>query len=326
MSGFAVTAYGLPHAMGFLKTKAGESPAEPVTVFDLMDWASLRGLSGVDIPLPAELSAEAIREALESRNLKLVVECMALLSQTKDENLEAIRKAHAAGARVVRFCLSGVLEGRRGQIPGGWLAHREALAARMREILPFAEELGVSLAFENHQDADISDFLYLYEKSGESNAFGVCLDTGNPLAVGEDPIETAKTLAPLIRHVHLKDYRVHFAPEGYRLVRCVAGAGVINFLEILKIVRSNGFADLLPGIEIAAQATRTIPVLDSAWWAELPPRDARTLLGPLGILWKQGIAENIPYASAWERGEDSKTVIAEEWDVLEKSMIYFRER
>ncbi len=323
---YAVTAYGLPHAMGFLKTKAGDSPAKPVTIFDLMDWASLRGLSGVDIPLPAELSAEEVRAALESRNLKLVVECMALLSQSKEENLSAIRKAHAAGARVVRFCLSGVLEGKRKALPGGWLAHREALAIRMREILPFAEELGVSLAFENHQDADTSDFLYLYEKSEKSLAFGVCLDAGNPLAVGEDPVETAKTLAPLIRHVHLKDYTVHFAPEGYRLVRCVAGAGVVDFPEILKIVRSNGFADLLPGIEIAAQATRTIPVLDASWWAELPPRDARTLLGPLGILWKQGIAENIPYASAWERGEDSKAVIAEEWDVLEKSVGYFQKQ
>jgi 3-oxoisoapionate decarboxylase len=323
---YAVTAYGLPHALGLLKTKDGSLPKKPVTVFDLMDWARLRGLSGVDIPLPDDLSAEAIRDALAERDLRLIAECMALLSQSAEENLQAIRKANAAGAKVVRFCLSGVLEGKRGQLPGGWLAHREALVHRMREVLPVAEELGVSLAFENHQDADTSDFLYLYEKSGESSSFGVCLDTGNPLAVGEDPVETARTLAPLIRHVHLKDYTVHFAPEGYRLVRCVAGEGVVDFPEILKIVRNNGFTDLLPGIEIAAQATRTIPMLDPTWWTEFPPRDARTLLGPLGILWKQGIAKETPYSSAWERGEGSEAVIAEEWDVLEKSAVYFTER
>jgi sugar phosphate isomerase/epimerase len=311
--------------MGYLETTSGQKPEKPVSIFDLMDWAREKNLSGVDIPLPDAHSAEEINNALEERGLRLVAECPALLSQSAEENILAIENAQRAGARVVRFYLSGVLEGKRASLPDGWAAHREALAARMREILPIAEGLGLSLAFENHQDADTSDFLWLYDASGQSQAFGVCLDTGNPLAVGEDPIEAARVLAPLIRHVHLKDYRIHFAPEGYRLVRCPAGEGVIDFPEILKIVRASGFAPLLPGIEIAAQATRTISVLDPAWWESFPPRDVKTLLGPLGILWKQGIAQSVPYSSAWERGEGSQAVLAEEWDVLEKSIAYFRE-
>ncbi len=51
--------------------------------------------------------------------------------------------------------------------------------------------------------------------------------------MGEDPVEAARASAPLIRHVHLKDYTIHFAPEGYRLVRCAAGDGVIDFPAIL---------------------------------------------------------------------------------------------
>lgn len=321
---FAVTAYGVPHSMGILATKDGAKPENPTTIFGLMDWAKAQGLVGVDIPLPPTYSAEEIRDGLQERDLRLVAECMALLSQSAEENIAAIHKAHAAGAKVVRFCLSTILEGRRYKLPNGWTAHREALAARMHEILPVAEELGVSLAFENHQDADTSDFLWLYEHSGKSEAFGVCLDAGNPLAVGEDPVEAAQALAPLIRHTHLKDYTLHFAPEGYRLVRCIAGTGVVDFPEILRIVRSNGFADLLPGIEIAAQPTRTIPVLDPAWWAEFPERPATSLLGPLGILWKKGIPEITPYSSAWERGENSVAVQAEEWLVLEQSVAYFR--
>src|SRR5207253_10391365 len=104
----------------------------------------------------------------------------------------------------------------------------------------------------------------LAEMSGNSPAFGVTLDTGNPLSVGEEPVEAARRLAPLIRHVHLKDYTIHFAPEGYRLVRCAAGAGVIDFLEILRIVRESAH-DVIPGIEIAAQHTRTIPLLEEGW-------------------------------------------------------------
>lgn len=324
MRGFAVTAYGLPHAMGFLPTKDGARPEKPVTIFDLMDWARSRGLSGVDVPLPASVSAEEVRAALAERNLKLVVESMAVLSLSIDETRTHLEKSQMAGAKVVRFVLSGILCGDRRGFPGGWSAHLDALAARLREILPIAQDLGLSLALENHQDATTEDFLRLYEASGKSPAFGVCLDAGNPLAVGQSPVDATKTLAPLIRHVHLKDYRVHFAPSGYRLVRCAAGEGVVDFPEILKIVRSNGFADLLPGIEIAAQATRTIPVLEPSWWAEFPPRNTPEFLGALGILWKKGIPESVPYSSAWERGEGSEAVIAEEWAVLEKSAAYFQ--
>jgi sugar phosphate isomerase/epimerase len=149
------------------------------------------------------------------------------------------------------------------------------------------------------------------------------LDAGNPLAVGEDPVETAKTLAPLIRHIHCKDYTIHFAPEGYRLVRCAAGTGVVDFPKILEIVKNNGFAHLLPGIEIAAQATRTIPLLESSWWAEYPERDVRTLIPALQILWAKGRPQDELYSSAWERGENSEAVGAEEWRLLNESVAYF---
>ena len=253
---FALTAYALPHVLGYLPTKDSTPHPSPLSPLGLLDAAKARNLAGVDIPLTKELSAEALRDALAERELRLVVEAMSVLEMEDAEGY--LKKAALAGARVVRFTLSGILCGDRRTLGhSGWLTRRAALAKRITELLPLAADLNLSLAFENHQDADISDFLWLYEKTGEHAAFGVCLDAGNPLAVGEDPVETAKTLAPLIRHIHCKDYTIHFAPEGYRLVRCAAGTGVVDFPRILELVRGNGFAHLLPGIEIAAQATRT---------------------------------------------------------------------
>ena len=319
---FALTAYALPHVLGYLPTLDGTAHPSPLSPLDLLDAAQSRNLAGVDIPLPANLSAEALREALVERDLRLVVEAMSVLEMEDAEGY--LKKAAAAGARVVRFTLSGILCGDRRKLgPGGWLQRRDVLARRISELLPLAETLGLSLAFENHQDADTSDFLWLYEKTGEHTSFGVCLDAGNPLAVGEDPVETAKTLAPLIRHIHGKDYTIHFAPKGYRLVRCAAGTGVVDFPKILEIVKSNGFAHLLPGIEIAAQATRTIPLLEPSWWAEYPERDVRTLIPALQILWAKGRPQGEPYSSAWERGENSETVSAEEWRILDESVAYF---
>ncbi len=319
---FALTAYALPHVLGYLPTLDGTPHPTPLSPLGFLDAAKARNLAGVDMPLTAELSPEVLREALLERGLHLVVEAMSVLEM---ENAEGyLRDAATAGAKVVRFTLSGILCGDRRKLgPGGWLTRRDALAKRIKELLPVAESLGLSLAFENHQDADISDFLWLYEKTGEHAAFGVCLDAGNPLAVGEDPVETAKTLAPLIRHIHGKDYTIHFAPEGYRLVRCAAGTGVVDFPRILEIVRSNGFLHLLPGIEIAAQATRTIPLLEASWWAEYPERDVRTLIPALQTLWAKGRPQDEPYSSAWERGENSEAVSAEEWRILDESVAYF---
>src|SRR5947209_3583946 len=87
-----------------------------------------------------------------------------------------------------------------------------------------------------------------------------------PPGLGGGPVESARALLPLIRHVHLKDYTIHFCPEGYRLVRCAAGTGAVDFPAILELLRSSPH-DLTPGIEIAWHATRTIPSLDPAWWS-----------------------------------------------------------
>lgn len=322
---YSLTAYSLPHVMGFLPTRDGEKVADPLGLTGLMDTAVAYGLAGVDAPLPPGTDPLRVREDLRNRGLRLVAESGCVVDGTADEVAGTVRRASQAGAVVVRFTLSNILCGDRRTLAEGWQARLKAIADRLRETLPVAEELGMSVALENHQDATVDDLIWLFEASGQSPAFGVTLDAGNPLAVGEDPVESAARLAPWIRHLHLKDYTIHHAPNGYRLVRCVAGTGVVDFPAILSVVRRNGFADLLPGIEIAAQATRTIPLLEEGWWEAYPPRDARALLGALRILWSEGQPASEPYSSAWERGEGSAAVVEEEWRVLDQSVAFFRE-
>ncbi len=332
---YALTSYGLPHSMGYLATKEGDKRRNPLGLAGLMDLAQSQGLSGVEFPLlslvpsfdgalvkVAEGQAD-IGEEVRRRGLRLVADYGALLDNEPQHLKDYLSLAASTGAKVVRTTLSHILCGDRRRLAGGWSAHFEALVERLKVVLPAAEELGICIAVENHQDATTEDLLELGERTGNSTAFGITLDTGNPLAVGQDPVEAARQLAPIIRHVHLKDYTVHFAPEGYRLVRCAAGDGAIDFPAILSAVRSNGH-DIMPGIEIAAQATRTIPLLDLDWWSEYPEREARSLIPALQVLWKHGRPPGEPYASAWERGEDSDAVAAEEIEIVRRSAAYFR--
>jgi sugar phosphate isomerase/epimerase len=332
---FVLTAYGLPHVMGYLPTKGGETQPLPLGPVGLMEAAREMGLAGVEIPLArrvpsfdgktVEVSDPEIdlREALEGRSLQVIADYGEVIEHPAEHLCEYLKTAAGVGAKVVRATLSNILCGDRRKLAGGWDSRLEEIAARLREVQPVAEDLGICLAVENHQDATTDDLLRLAEAVKFSPAFGITLDTGNPLAVGEGPVEEARRLAPIIRHLHLKDYTIHFAPEGYRLVRCAAGDGVVDFPAILEIVRANGHG-VLPGIEIAAQATRTIPFLEDDWWACYPERPTTSLVAALRLLWEKGRPAEEPYSSAWERGEDSEAVSAEEWAIVRKSAEYFR--
>ncbi len=321
----ALTSYSMPHAIGFLKTLDGEAHPAPLGPLDVMNAAVELGLAGVDLDLSFRnsLSFEAVKAALEERGLRVVAEYMALPDADMDRFRTYLHDAAGCGAQVVRVLISRALCGQRERLPEGWDARMAEMARRLRETLPLAEDLGIAIAVENHQDATSEDLLRLGELSGNSPAYGVCLDAGNPLAVGEGPTEAARRLAHLIRHIHMKDYTIHFAPEGYRLARCVAGEGVVDFPALWELVRENGH-DVLPGVEIAAQPTRTIPLLTEEWWRSYPPGHAAHLPEALRVLWRHGRPMDAPYSSAWERGEDSETVSAEEWDVTRRSVEYFR--
>ena len=334
-SPYALAAYGLPHTMGYLPTRAGEKRTRPFTSLDLMDLAQEEGLAGVEFPLLSlvpsfdgalvQVSDEQkeIGAELKRRGLSLVADYGALLDNDASHCAEYLSLAAKTGAVVVRATLSHILCGDRRKLPGGWTAHMAALAQRLTELLPIARDLGICIAVENHQDATNEDLLELAERTGNSSSFGITLDTGNPLAVGQDPAESARILAPIVRHLHLKDYTIHFAPEGYRLVRCAAGDGVIDFSSILAAVRKNGHS-VLPSIEIAAQATRSIPLLEPEWWEHYPARDARELAAVFRVLWQKGRPFDEPYSSPWERGENSDVVADDEMNIVRRSAAYFR--
>lgn len=335
---YVITGYGLPHTMGYIATRSGERRERHWTPLELIQLAETEKVAGIEIPLTSAVpsfdgttahladSDLDIASELTRRGMRLVADYGALLDHDADHLLAYLSLASKTGANVVRATLSHILCGDRRHIPGGWQSHLEALTKRVREVAPAARDLGVCLAVENHQDADTDDLLRMAEAVNEEEAFGITLDTGNPLAVGQDPVEAARRLAPVIRHLHLKDYTIHHAPEGYRLVRCAAGDGVVDFAAILRTVLSVGAnsVKILPGIEIAAQATRTIPIYDYGWWDGFPGREARELAPVVQTLSKHGRPQEETYSSAWERGEDSDSVAKEEVATLRRSIAYFR--
>jgi len=228
----------------------------------------------------------------------------------------ALAHAVALGASVVRMALTRVLQGDRHATE--WQAVVADVRARLARIAPRAAAAGVSVAIENHQDFTSAELMELCAEAGE--AVGITLDTGNAFPVAEAPLDFARTVAPRVRHVHLKDYRVQSTREGYRLVRCAIGDGAVPFPELAEILDR----DLTASIEPGALAARHIRLFTPEWWRGYPPVDAPQLAAALRAAQVNRLPEDADHRTPWERGIRGEEVVRYERDMMMRSVANLR--
>jgi 3-oxoisoapionate decarboxylase len=228
----------------------------------------------------------------------------------------ALECAVALGASVVRMALTRVLQGDRHTV--AWPQLVDGVRARLARVAPKASAVGVSIAIENHQDFTSAELMELCEEAGE--AVGITLDTGNAFPVAEAPLDFARTVAPRVRHVHLKDYRVQLTDEGYRLVRCAIGDGAVPFPELVELLGRDLTASLEPG----ALEARHIRLFTEDWWRGYPPVDARRLAAALRAARVNRLGEDEDHRTPWERGVTGDELIRYERDMMRSSAANMR--
>lgn len=321
---FGVAAYSFPCGCGLLSDDAGRAVAVPMDAFALADLAVREGLSGIETPLHRMLpdlsrtTVLRLRDTLRDAGLSLTVDAPVV-----EERLlrELIPLASLAGARVVRAMLSTILEGARASAPDGWEAYLAGMRRRIAALVPLLEAHDLVLAVENHQDATSAELVELCAACGPR--VGVTLDVANPLAVGEEPLAFARAVGPLVRNVHLKDYRVALTPSGYRLVRCALGEGVIPIPGLLAELKGCAPEASLH-IELAALYARHIRILEPEWWAGYPATDVRAVLPALGLVARAAEPPDRDGRTPWERGEPPDEVARWELAEFEASVRYMR--
>lgn len=235
---------------------------------------------------------------------------------------QAIETAHQTGARAVRTTVSRLVEGNRTEYGAeGMRAYIEALVQPFKEVMPLAEEYGIPVGIENHQDLCSWELLSLCEKVG-SPQLGVTLDVGNALAVGEHPLSFAERILPILKHVHIKDYAVHPTPSGYRLRRCAIGDGVVNWPEIIALF--NRTVPQVEGcIELGASVARHIRLLEADWWATFPERPLDEAIHAIRTL-HQAADDPDDWQTPHERGASAAVRVAYELEQFERSVAYIR--
>jgi sugar phosphate isomerase/epimerase len=181
-----------------------------------------------------------VRDELAERDLQLVAVNAGggylNLAWERDEAIEYVARSveicRDLGGRVVTIQSGKLLRGT------DWKANAEYVVPAVRDLAARAEQAGVELHIEGphlemltHDLQTTSDFMTLVD---HHNVF-VTMDPSHIVVADEDPVEVTRTLAPRIRHVHIRD------GAGASPV-IVPGLGEIDFPGFVRVLREHGYA------------------------------------------------------------------------------------
>ena len=173
-----------------------------------------------------------------------------------------LHAAKTAGSPIVR-CFQGTFADR--TTPGGIDARIDDSVKVLRAVRSRVVDSGLKIAIENHAgDMQARELKRLVEEAGR-DFVGVCLDSGNPLWVLEDPHLTLETLYPYVLTSHIRDSAVWRVPEGAAVAWVRMGEGNVGIDEYVR-----EYQRLCPGralsLEIIVTQPRIYPYLDPKFW------------------------------------------------------------
>jgi sugar phosphate isomerase/epimerase len=319
--------YGLAYTVGLQGAGTPRVNPSPITPAEFIRFALEADALCVELHHPwldtmPAASVSALADEFRARGVTTIISTG--LTQQPGETLEgAIVGARALGAPIIRLGLSPVLEGARAAWGSRWDAMRQHARATLGREASRAADAGVIIAIENHQDFGSEELVAMAEAAGPN--VGVVLDTGNPFAVGEDPVAFTRRAAARIRHVHLKDYRARFTDDGYRLVRCPIGDGSVPLDEMMTVLRSH-HVSLTASLEPGALEARHIRLFAPDWWHGYGSREASELGTALGRLRARRWADDASWQTPWERHAEPTEIVAFESAQMTRSIDNMRAR
>lgn len=258
-------------------------------VLDVMDHGRELGIGSLQIGVEGwslDLAQKA-RASCESYDMKL--EGSIRLPQAPgdvERFTHELRIGKEAGATIFRTATGG----RRYEI-FTQRADFELWKAGVKRSLelaePVAQRLGVRIAVENHKDFETAELLDLM-KAISSKQIGVCLDTGNSLALLESPLEVVRQLAPYTLTVHFKDIAVHLTEDGFEMAEVPLGQGMFDLPEMIRLIQTEA-PEAEFHLEMMTRDPLSIPCLRESYWASFPNKPGTDLARTLTLVKARGL-------------------------------------
>jgi hypothetical protein len=231
----------------------------------------------------------------------------------------AVKVAREAGATSLRVvCLLG----RRYELMNSLDDWKQAIEGFHRQIaaaVPIVERHRMPLGIENHKDWRVDQQVALLERYS-SEYLGVCLDTGNNLAVLDDPIETVEKLAPWTFNVHFKDMAMEECESGFLLSEVPLGEGMLDMPRITGIIR-RARPDVRFSLEMITRDPLLVPCLTDRFWASFDDLNGIHLARALTRIRSNRGTAPLPRIS----GLDPDQRLALEHELVDRSINYASE-
>lgn len=284
---------------------------------DLMDHCRDIGVAGLQVGMDGWTSdfAGKVRESRESYALYLEGS-VALPKNEGDVGRfdKTLRDGKEAGATVFRSAIGG----RRYELFSrleDFKAFKAQAWRSMQLAVSVAQRVGVKIGVENHKDFEAAELAEMLLKLSSEN-IGACIDTGNSIALLEDPMTTVETLAPFVVTTHVKDMAVQETGDGFLLSEVPLGEGMLDLPKVLGAIEKAAPRVTL-NLEMITRDPLHVPCLSERYWATFPEKPGRQLAAMLSTV-RQKEAARLPSVS----DKNLEAVLAFEEENIVKSLRY----
>jgi 3-oxoisoapionate decarboxylase len=253
--------------------------------FDLLEHCHRLGLAGVQTNPPSNdpEAIKAFRQKLETHNMHLICDPRYPQQESDvaafDAQIKAFKEAGAAACHAA-------LTGRRYEDYASLEPFKQMFERCQKSIAlaePVLRKYKMKLGIENHKGWRSAEQAAWLKRLG-SEWVGVCLDFGNNISLCEDPMETARELAPCTFFAHIKDMAVEEYEDGFLLSEVPLGEGILDLKQIVQLLRAKD-PGMIFNLEMITRDPLKIPVYTQKYWATfddsyspLPGRDLANTL------------------------------------------------
>jgi len=250
--------------------REGSSTAKFKDTLEFIEYCHRLGAGGVQVALGSKEPAYAakVRASIESHGMYF--EGQTSLPQNESDLVRFetdVRLAKEAGAEVIRTACLG---GRRYETFDSAEAFGQFEKKSWRSLAlaePILRKHRVRLAIENHKDWHATELVNLLKRIG-SEFVGACVDTGNNIALLEDPMEVVEALAPFAFSTHIKDMGVQEYENGFLLSEVPLGEGFLDLKHMIAVLDEANPKIQFMG-EMITRDPLKLPFLADKYWATM---------------------------------------------------------
>jgi 3-oxoisoapionate decarboxylase len=311
------------HSYGFhWKAAKDKHPqAKFSDALEFLSYARQLGAGGVQVTMGAKDSAYATKLRAVAESSGMFFEAQSTLPRQASEMAQFerdVRLAKEAGAEVMRTAL---LSGRRYETfdsAEAFQRFREQSWQALTLAEPILKRHRLRLAIENHKDWLVTEFVELLRKLS-SEYVGVCVDTGNNLALLEEPTGVVEALAPFAFSSHLKDMAVQQYADGFLLSEVPLGEGFLDLPRMIAVLLTAN-PRIQFNLEMITRDPLRIPCLTDKYWATMRNAPAQRLAEALSLVRRKASSKALPETT----GLTGEQQLALEDENVRKSLAHAR--